>query len=170
MGFLAPSLFNGGSQKDLSPLYSSQAMGGVVSLSTFADGPSTLDFAVQPQLMEITAKYHSNGKSMALAYQQVTIKTLLTVINSTHNSTRVWLDQTTIRGRVSMRSVIDTSYGRDIGKSNIDYNVTNRSSYPSELHMLSQIQLQRGSDWAAKLFHHLQDWSRNREISALSFN
>lgn len=161
--FIAPDLFSlaSVSKGPSSALYGSQALGGVVSLSTEVT-QNQINISGQLTNDEVNAsiKHRQGDITSALAYQHANnavapngdeinsqferLSGLVRYQNKTHNYTTVfsWLP----------------SYGHHIGKHNQKFPLKEVSTYPDEIHSLAQIQLTANSGWLAKLFHHYQNW------------
>ncbi|EAQ96806.2 TonB-dependent receptor plug domain-containing protein [Congregibacter litoralis] len=55
------------------------------------------------------------------------------------------------------------SVSRDVGKSNALFPERRISSYPSDDHSVTQLELRADGDWFIRAYHHLQDWEADVE-------
>ena len=165
IGFLPTDLITSASvlKGPNSAVYGSQALGGVVSLSTEMTGATQMrirGMLTNPGL-SVTGTYNTKNLGVALAAQYE---------NNTHAPSGDELNT----GFQRMASVLRyqkrwsnlhattswiNSIGTDIQKSNRDYPSKSVSDYPSEWHSIAQIHLQSNTDWSLRLFHHYQDWT-----------
>ena len=145
-----------------SALYGSQAMGGVVSLTTELDHETSLKLGGQlnNDKVDLTLKHRKDNLSSAFSYQHANN-------NSAENGDKLNNQFERISGLIrynfkhnDLTTIVSwlPSYGRGIGKSNIKFPELERSQYPQETHSLAQIQINSDNAWQAKLFHHYQNW------------
>ena len=163
VSFLASELFSDINllKGPSSVLYGSQALGGVVNLST-AINESAIYLHGQSNGDEfgITAKHQQNNLAMALAYQSSNNQQSP---NDTELNTQFERVSGLIKYQTKNQGLTTTfswlpSVGKDIGKSNVKYLNSEVSSYPEEQHSLAQIQINSDQGWLVKLFHHYQNW------------
>ncbi|MBQ4835475.1 TonB-dependent receptor [Pseudoalteromonas luteoviolacea] len=162
--FISPALFNLGHviKGPSSTLYGSQALGGVISLSTEMSDKTQLSVSGKShnQGVDLNFKHQSNDFTAAIAYQHA---------NNAHaaNGDELHTQFERFSGLVRYKSKHDgftttyswlPSYGSNIGKSNAKYPTKQISDYPDELHSLAQVQLNGDQDWMAKFYHHYQNW------------
>ncbi|WP_235611252.1 TonB-dependent receptor plug domain-containing protein [Pseudoalteromonas luteoviolacea] len=162
--FIAPSLLNLGHviKGPSSALYGSQAMGGVVSLSSEMSNQTQVAGSVQSnnQGVNFTFKHQKNDFTSALAYQHANndLAPNDDVLNTQfERASGLVRYKTQHQGFTATYSWLP-SYGKSIGKSNIKYPIEQISDYPEEIHSLTQVQLTGEENWVAKLYHHYQNW------------
>mgnify|MGYP000751473049 CR=1 FL=1 len=164
ISFLAPELFTSASviKGPSSSLYGSDALGGVINLSTQMTDNSMLSIQGQTDsdLFSVSAKHSINKLNLGVAYQrannqhaadQQTLNTQFERVSGFVNYQYQHNDLTTYVSWLP-------SVGKDIGKSNAKFVSSEVSGYPEELHSLAQIQINSDSGWLVKLFHHYQNW------------
>lgn len=162
--FIAPELVNSGQviKGPSSAIYGSQAMGGVVSLSSEMDDGSSLKVAGQTgnQGANLTLKHQQQSLSAGFAYQHGNNQ-------DAPNGERLHTEYQRLSGllryKLSHSSYTTTfswlgGYGEDIGKSNNKFPTSEISNYPEEFHSLTQVQVNADAGWLAKVFHHYQNW------------
>ena len=145
-----------------SAIYGSQALGGVVSLTTELPREARLKLSMKPQNAGISfsLRHHQDTLSSGLAYQHENNEK---AANSDQLNTQYERISGFIRNEHELNGLSITwsllpSYGQDIGKSNIKFAEQEVSEYPKELHSLAQVQISADSGWVAKIFHHYQNW------------
>ncbi|MBQ4877722.1 TonB-dependent receptor [Pseudoalteromonas luteoviolacea] len=162
--FIAPSLLNLGHviKGPSSALYGSQAMGGVVSLSSEMSDKTQVAGSVQSnnQGVNLSFKHQKNDFTSAFAYQHANNDS---APNGDELSTQFERASALVRYKVQHQGFTATyswlpSYGESIGKSNVKYPTQQLSDYPEELHSLAQVQLNGDENWMAKFYHHYQNW------------
>lgn len=162
--FIASDLFTMGQviKGPSSALYGTQALGGVVSLTTGMPDESFIKLSGQTNStgVDLTIKYQSDELSTAFSYQEQ-------ANGKAQNGDKLNTEFERVSGVVRYQheyrdftAVISwlPSYGKNIGKGNNKYLLTEISAYPEEVNSLTQIQFNGHSDWFAKLFHHYQNW------------
>jgi len=145
-----------------STLYGSDAMGGVVSLSTIS--PQELSTSIEQQTngaqTEISIAYGNDQLQTGLSYRKA--KNSHAANNKELNTQ---FEQTA--GLIKYESNFDdfntktnflVSNTSDIGKSTSQFPEKKITMYPSEIHSLSQFQLSYKESWLVKLYHHYQNW------------
>lgn len=170
ISFISPELFSSVSviKGPSSSLYGSQALGGVVSLSTQVTDSSSIKISAQTSgnKVGVSLKHKPSSKNkhrslaLAFAYQDsnneqaangdelnTSFKRLSGLVRYEHqyqgyNTIFSWLP----------------SLGKDIGKSSSRFLSREVSDYPEEIHSLAQIQVNADTGWLVKLFHHYQNW------------
>lgn len=162
--FIAPDLLSSGQviKGPSSAIYGSQAMGGVVSLSSeMADG-SSVKLAGQTgnQGLNLTLKHQQDNLSAGFAYQHGNNQ-------DAPNGERLHTEYQRLSGllryQLNHSGLITTfswlgGYGDDIGKSNSKFPATEISNYLEDFHSLAQVQVNADAGWLAKVFHHYQNW------------
>jgi len=141
-----------------STLYGSDAMGGVVSLSTIS--PQELSTSIEQQTngaqTEISIAYGNDQLQTGLSYRKA--KNSHAANNKELNTQ---FEQTA--GLIKYESNFDdfntktnflVSNTSDIGKSTSQFPEKKITMYPSEIHSLSQFQLSYKESWLVKLYHH----------------
>jgi len=162
--FIAPELFSLGQviKGPSAVLYGSQALGGVVSLTTAMPDGTEVGVSGQSsnQGLNLSLKHQQNNLTTAFTYQQANNDE-----TPEHNELNTQFERYSglLKYQFENDGLTTTfswlpSYGKDIGKSNVKYPHKEISDYPEELHSLTQVQVNAGSDWSAKLFHHYQNW------------
>jgi len=164
ISFLSPNLFSTASviKGPSSTIYGSQAMGGVVSLTTNMLEETKLELVrgIKSNSSRVTFKHKNKGVATALAYQHENNVSAVNNIELNNQFERV-------SGVVRYQHIFDNitttiswlpSYGKDIGKSNNKYPLLEVSEYPQEVHSLTQVQFSSSDQWLLKLFHHYQNW------------
>ena len=152
------------SQGPGSTLYGSDAMGGVISLSTVKQGVPSYSLQWQDnddQLMLSASGSINSALSGGLAlrrahnatdandnplntgYEQVAL--------SLHGQTQ-WQDLTLNASWLPVR-------GRNIGKSTRTFPDSAEALYPHDDHSIATVELRRDNRWLARLYHHRQDWA-----------
>lgn len=145
-----------------SALYGSQSLGGVVSLSSQMD--NNTQFKVSTQVnndaVTVSLKQQHGSLGAGIAYQHSNNDTTPDgeVLNTQFERLSGLLRFTQYNENVTTHISWIPSYGKHIGKSNLNFPQVAVSEYPEEFHSLAQIHLQSRSDWSAKLFHHYQNW------------
>lgn len=164
VSFIAPELFGQALviKGPSSALFGSQALGGVVSLSTDMYESTSANVTFQPdnEALNLTIKSGNTRWSKGIAYQRAGNEyaangdELNTQFERVSGSLKYHKEEA---GRVTTFSWLP-SYGKDIGKSNIRYLTREVSNYPEEIHSLAQVQVTSDSGWWGKVFHHYQNW------------
>jgi len=170
--FIAPNLFSIASvtKGPNAAIYGSQAMGGVVSLTTEMEEETSIKLGAQltNNGVDLTLKHREENLSAAFAYQHA---------NNSHatNGDEINSQFERVSGLLRYQHKHDNltttvswlpSYGQHIGKSNAKFPNLEMSQYPQEVHSLTQIQINSDNGWLAKLFHHYQNW----DSKTLRFN
>lgn len=162
--FIAPELFSLGHviKGPSSTLYGSQALGGVVSLSTEAPDKTqlTLSGKTAGEGMSFAVNHQLHDFTSAFAYQHANNDKAVdgTSLNSHFERASGLLRYKNVHNGVTTTFSWLPSYGKNIGKSNRKFPIKQVSSYPKERHSLAQLQMNAGEQWSAKLFHHYQNW------------
>ena len=170
--FIAPNLVTQASviKGPSSVLYGSQALGGVVSLSTESESGSQINIGgqLEDNAVNLSFKHQQNDFLSAIAFQRASNSTAPNEdeINSQFERVSGAFRYQSTHDELELTLSWIPSYGHDIGKSNNRYPSTEISFYPKELHSLAQIQIASEKGWLAKLFHHYQDW--NSETNRLN--
>jgi outer membrane receptor protein involved in Fe transport len=172
IAFLPPALINDVDIKKgpSSTLYGSDALGGVVSLSTINFDNSMISVDVKPQ--EDAVQFHGN-----IANDNLAVSVLQRKANNAQsakseaNNTKELNSQyqqfvSSIAGQYNWHDVdiiVSTlfSQGKDIGKSSAEFPNNKVTFYPSDKHALSKIQFSQNNDWQLSFYHHRQDWQTN---------
>ena len=164
ISFLATDLFSGISviKGPSSTLYGSQALGGVVNLSTSMAEQTSLQLEGQTgsEYKALTFKHKQNNLALGLAYQEANNDQ---ASNGDELNTQFKRASGFVRYQRQNNGLTTTfswlpSLGKDIGKSNLRYLNSEISDYPEEIHSLAQLQLNSEQDWLIKFFHHYQNW------------
>ncbi|KZN64313.1 hypothetical protein N473_15305 [Pseudoalteromonas luteoviolacea CPMOR-1] len=164
VSFIAPTLLNLGHviKGPSSSLYGSQAMGGVVSLSSEMPDKTQFSGSVQSnnQGVNFAFKHQKNDLTSAFAYQHANNDN---APNGDVLNTQFERASGLVRFKTQHQGYTVTyswlpSYGKHIGKSNTKYPTEQISDYPEEIHSLAQVQLNGEENWIAKLYHHYQNW------------
>jgi iron complex outermembrane receptor protein len=164
ISFLASDLFSSASviKGPGSSLYGSQALGGVVNLSTQTTDESSISIQGQSDsdLVSLTAKHNLDSLGLGLAYQKAGNQHSA---NGDELNTQFERVSGFVNYQYQYNELTATfswlpSVGKDIGKSNINYDKSEVSAYPEELHSLAQVQVNSTNGWLVKLFHHYQNW------------
>ena len=168
--FIPPELLSGVtvSQGPGSSLYGSDAMGGIVSLNT-----------IQPQDIEATVEAQDNDKAVAATVglglgeagsAAVSLRRADEAedaegreLNTGYEQMGMLLKSQFAYNEYDVSVTWLPSYGRDIGKSTSDYPQRVVSDYPEDIHSLFSVQVQDGSQWLGRLYHHYQDWQARTE-------
>ncbi len=170
VSFIPPELLSGVvvGRGPSSSLYGSDAMGGIVSLQSLQAGraQATVEGQNNDNALAATVGFgagdtftgalslrradnaeDADGRELNTGYEQVgmLLKSRFGVNN--HDVTVTWLP----------------SYGQDIGKSNSEYPEQSLGDYPEEIHSLLSVQVQDGSRWLGRVYHHYQDWQSRTE-------
>jgi len=153
-----------------STLYGSDAMGGVVSISTQSHETSAISFALQPQ---------DNAKHLSANFVGDTINASLvtrtadnaksakneqgnaTPLNSQYQQRAATLSSEFSWYDIDIFASAIVSQGDDIGKSSITFPTERISNYPQDDHLLSQIEFSSVGQWKFKLYQHQQQWQTN---------
>lgn len=164
ISFIAPDLITQGQviKGPSSALYGSQALGGVVSLTT-----QMLD----ETLVKVGGQFNNDAVNLTIKHQQDALSTAVAYQHGNNDRAANGDDLNTAFERVSglLKYQVEhpgvttlfswlPSYTHDIGKSNIKYPNEEISRYPDEIHSLTQVQFNGDSGWLAKVFHHYQNW------------
>ena len=169
ISFIAPDLITNAHviKGPSSSIYGSQAMGGVVNLTTAplnsADSKRLFKVELAPEHggVNVTFKHNKQTSSTGLAYQKSDNQTAATgdeIYTQFERLSGAFKYQNQHNGFTSTYSWLP-SIGKNIGKSNIKYPTREISDYPSEIHSLAQIQLNdEDNKWHGKLYHHYQNW------------
>lgn len=145
-----------------STFYGSQALGGVVSLSTETNEQRSVKVEGQSgsAYKGVTVKHLKGNLSLGLAQQSANNQQtpdgepLNTQFNRVSGLFRYQHQNKGLTTTVSWLP----SVGKDIGKSNAKHLSSEISQYPEEQHSLAQVQVNSGQDWLLKIFHHYQNW------------
>ncbi len=164
ISFLATDLFSGISviKGPSSTLYGSQALGGVVNLSTSMAEQTSLQLEGQTgiEYKALTFKHKQDNLALGLAYQDANNDQ---ASNGDELNTQFKRASSFVRYQHQNNGLTTTfswlpSLGKDIGKSNLRYLNSEISDYPEEIHSLAQLQLNSEQGWLIKFFHHYQNW------------
>ncbi|NTS76672.1 TonB-dependent receptor plug domain-containing protein [Catenovulum sp. SM1970] len=153
-----------------SVLYGSQALGGVVNLSTAIIEPS----------LEASVSFNNNAVNLTAKnvfdIKDDQVRAGLSIQQAKQDESANGEALNTEFERVSSKISFDTQFldidtrltwlgsiGQDIGKSNNQYPETEVSNYPSEEHSLTQLQLNHVEGGTFKLFHHYQNWDNQTD-------
>lgn len=158
------------SQGPGSTLYGSDAMGGVVSLSTVHRGSASYSLRWQDnddQLM-LSAKGSLNSALSASA----ALRRANNATDAKDGSLNTGFEQIalSLHGQTQWQDLaLSASWlpvrGRDIGKSNANFPDTAAAHYPHDDHSIATVELRRDKRWLARLYHHRQDWASITETS-----
>ena len=164
ISFIAPDLFSDVSvtKGPSSTLYGSQALGGVVSLTTAMNEQSSVKIEGQSgsAYKGITLKHTKGNIDFGIAHQSANNERaqegeeLNTQFSRLSGLVRY---QHQVNGLTATFSWLP-SVGKDIGKSNVRYLNREISQYPQERHSLAQVQVNSDRNWLLKVFHHYQNW------------
>lgn len=169
VSFIAPSLISQGQviKGPSAVLYGSQALGGVVNLTTDMQDETSLFLSGQSSgnAINATFKRQENGLTTAFAYQKGQNEQ---AANNEPLNTQYERASGVVKLRHQGKALTTTfswlpSYGQDIGKSNVRFPEHATSDYPTEIHSLAQVQVSSSAGWLAKLFHHYQNWDNATE-------
>lgn len=146
-----------------SSLYGSGAMGGVVSLSLpRVNGPSlTMEARSNDEQLSMTAMAgNSDTLAAGISLRQADNARDANdrVLNTGFEQMAGFFAGRANLGDLDLRYSWVPSLGRDIGKSNLAFPEERRSSYPEELHSVTQLEVRKGRDWLLRAYHHFQDW------------
>lgn len=162
--FISPELFNLAhvTKGPNSVLYGSQAMGGVVDLSTEMPEQTVLTISGQNhnEGLNVAFKQKNSLFTSGVAYQHANNDKApngMDLNTQFERFSAVFRHQREHEGLITTFSWLP-SYGKNIGKSNSKYPKTQMSSYPVEKHSLLQIQVSDPQNWSAKVFNHYQNW------------
>ncbi|SFC90213.1 TonB-dependent receptor domain-containing protein [Pseudoalteromonas denitrificans] len=164
ISFIPPELFSSVSvQKGpSSTIFGSEAMGGVIALST-----------ITPESLNLSINQQTNGDqtSLAMSYGSEKIKTGLVYRNSENslaaNNKELNTQFKQTAGLIKYQDSLNkydfilsflASNTQDIGKSSELFPDKRITVYPEEFHSLSQFQLSYQKDWLIKFYHHYQNW------------
>lgn len=153
-----------------STLYGSDAMGGVVSISTQSHQTSAISFAFQPQdnaknlfanfvgdtFSASTVSRTADNADSAQNEQGNTIP-----LNSQYQQHAATLASEFSWHNIDIFASAIVSQGDDIGKSSITFPNERISNYPQDDHLLSQIELSSSGQWKLKFYQHQQHWQTN---------
>lgn len=153
-----------------STLYGSDAMGGVVSISTQTHQNSTISVSAQQQdnarhifgnfvgkqvnasLVNRTADNANSAQSEQGSVVQ---------LNSQYQQRAATLSGEFNWHNIDIFASAIVSQGDDIGKSSITFPDERISNYPQDDHLLSQIEFSSTGKWKFKLYQHQQQWQTN---------
>ena len=153
-----------------STLYGSDAMGGVVSISTQSHETSAISFALQPQ---DNAKHFSAnvvGDTISASVVNRTADNANSAqneqgsvipLNSQYQQHAATLASEFSWYDIDIFASAIVSQGDDIGKSSITFPTERISNYPQDDHLLSQIEFSSAGQWKLKLYQHQQQWQTN---------
>jgi iron complex outermembrane receptor protein len=150
-----------------STLYGSDAMGGVVSISTQSHETSAVSFALQPQdnAKHLSANFVSDTISASIVNRTANNansaknkqgKTKL--LNSQYQQRAATLSSEFNWHNIDIFASAIISRGDDIGKSSTTFPDQRISNYPQDDHLLSQIEFSSAGQWKFKLYQHQQQW------------
>ena len=169
VSFVSPDLINRLQviKGPISSLYGTQALGGVVNLTT--EWHSGTSFKLASQLdgrnQNVSVKHQRDNYDFAIAHQRsaneraANGRTLFTEYSRTSSIMRY---RSRLKGIATTFSWLP-SYGSDIGKSSERFPAREISDYPEDIHSLAQLHLAADSGWTAKVFHHYQNWDNATE-------
>lgn len=145
-----------------STLYGSDAMGGVISLSSIS--PQELNASMSQQTngnqSDISISNGNDAIQAGAAYrkaknsQAANGKELHTEFEQAAGLIKYQTDFSDFNTQTSFL-ISETT---DIGKSSSNFPDKKVTIYPSEIHSLSQFQLSYQDLWLVKLYHHYQNW------------
>ena len=153
-----------------STLYGSDAMGGVVSISTQSHETSAISLALQPQdnakhlsanfvgdtiTASVITRTADNAKSAKNKQDNVT------PLNSQYQQRAATLSSEFSWYDIDIFASAIVSQGNDIGKSSVTFPTERISNYPQDDHLLSQIEFSSAGQWKFKLYQHQQQWQTN---------
>ena len=151
----------------LSSLYGSDAIGGVISISTQTFEPSTLGITLQPKdnAQHIWARFNGDTISASAIKRQAdnaqsssSVSTPREELNSQYQQKAATLATELSWHDIDIFASAIISQGDDIGKSSNTYPNERISSYPQDDHLLSQVEFSSAALWKFKLFQHQQQW------------
>ncbi len=148
-----------------STLYGSDAMGGVVSISTQTHQNSAISFSAQQQdnARHISGNFVGEQVNASLVQRQADNANSASGSNTTPLNTSYQQKAATLSGATNWRNIdifasAILSQGSDIGKSAITFPNKRISNYPQDDHLLSQIEFSVAQAWKLKLYQHNQQW------------
>jgi len=145
-----------------STLYGSDAMGGVVSLSTIT--PQDFNFAIAQQSngnqREISVAYGNDTMQGGLSYRKAENSYAANnkELNTQYEQTAGLFKYQSQFNKIDTQTSILISNTSNIGKSSSLFPEKKITMYPSEIHSLSQFQLSYLDAWLLKFYHHYQNW------------
>lgn len=157
ISFIAPELFSDAMviKGPSSSIYGSQALGGVVNLSTNMAPQTSLEITGQSgsELKAATIKHKVGKLALGLAYQNANNET---APNGAELNTGFQRTSGLIRYQDQQGGLTTTlswlpSVGKDIGKSNSKYDNREVSEYPQEQHSLAQVQISSDQGWFSRI-------------------
>jgi iron complex outermembrane receptor protein len=164
VSFIPPNLFSDVVvQKGASStLYGSDAMGGVISLSTITPQELKISLSQQTNGTQTEASI-SNGNDIlqtGLSYRSAKNSHAANgkELNTQFKQTAGLFKYKTDFDNFTTQTSVLMSKTSDIGKSTSEFPEKKITLYPSEFHSLSQFQLSYKETWLVKLYHHYQNW------------
>ena len=161
-----------------STLYGSDAIGGVISISTQALDESALGITLQPQdnAQHIWARFAGESVNASVIHRQADnaqspnndlvagnelSNQLNTQLNTQYQQQAATLSSEFSWHDIDIFASAIISQGDDIGKSSSTYPNERISSYPQDDHLLSQIEFSSAGQWQVKFYQHQQQWQTN---------
>lgn len=153
-----------------STLYGSNAIGGVISISTQSLDPSALGITLQPQdnAQHLWARFNGDSINGSVIYRQAENAQSSSegLTPSNELNTQYQQKSATLATEISWRDIdifasAIISQGDNIGKSSSTFPNERISSYPQDDHLLSQIEFSSVGQWKIKLYQHQQQWQSN---------
>jgi iron complex outermembrane receptor protein len=148
-----------------SALYGSDAMGGVVSLTTKSHD-NNVGISVQPQ--DDMVVFHGSASSELLSANIVARKAneahsadQKTPLNSAYSQLAGTVSADFIVDNINVYASVIGSNGNDIGKSSATYPSSQISDYLKDDHLLAQVTLSQQGSWKLQMFTHDQAWDTN---------
>jgi len=168
ISFLPAALINGVDIKKgpSSTLYGSDAIGGVVSISTinFNDALISLEFKPQEDAVQFLANLANDNLTATFLQRKANnSQSVKADINGSKVVNTQYQQQvSSLAGQYRWQSIdIQAStlfsQGKDIGKSSAEFPYSKITLYPNDEHWLSKIQFSK-DDWQLSFYHHMQNW------------
>lgn len=152
-------------------LYGSDAMGGVVALSTdIVESGMSLSYQGVDEAQEFSAQLTGDQLSGALIHRQADNSESSNgeILNSQYQQTfaKVSAEFSFDDLFISANSLY--SRGRDIGKSSALYQDERITIYPQDDHWLNSVTFSDRQGWKVTAYHHNQDW--NSDVARINDN
>lgn len=153
-----------------SSLYGSGAMGGVISLSTVSD-EKLIGIKLQPDSgfnglnnQSIYGQYSNNLFNVGVVHRKAknNYSADNTLLNSKFEQSTVTANAELLWHNININASLIYSHGVNIGKSSSTFPNSRISDYPTDDHLLSQVQFSNiDKTWKLQLFQHKQNWQTN---------
>lgn len=164
LSFIPPEFISGVNihKGPSSTLYGSDAMGGVISVSTYNEFDSEISVFIQPEdnSQQIHGKFAGEATSLGALYRKSDNAQSPngTPLNTEYEQSFAAITHNRAWETFDIYFSALLNKGNDLGKSSASYPENKISSYPKDDHFLAQIEISQPDSWLLKFYHHNQHW------------